>query len=45
MAIVLLLGAGFSEAAGSPLADEIFDKMPIGGSHERNNQVTLVLDE
>ena len=45
MATVLLMGAGFSKAAGSLLANEIFSKAPIGSSHERNNQVTLVLDE
>ena len=42
MSIVLLMGAGFAKAAGSPLADELFDQAPIGGSHERDSQVNLV---
>lgn len=42
MSIVLVMGAGFAKAAGSPLADELFDQAPIGGSHERDNQVNLV---
>ncbi len=42
MSIVLLLGAGFAKAAGSPLADELFDQAPLGGSHERDSQVNLV---
>ena len=42
MGIVLVMGAGFAKAAGSPLAHELFDQAPIGGSHERDNQVNLV---
>jgi Holliday junction DNA helicase RuvB len=42
MGIILLMGAGFAKAAGSPLADEIFGQAPLGGSHERDNQVNLV---
>jgi hypothetical protein len=42
MNVVLLMGAGFAKAAGSPLADELFDQIPIGGSHERDSQVNLV---
>lgn len=43
MRIVLLLGAGFANAAGSPLAAQLFDEAPIGGSHDRDNQVAFVL--
>jgi len=42
MNIVLLMGAGFAKVAGSPLADELFDQAPMGGSHERDGQVNLV---
>ena len=42
MSFVLLMGAGFAKAAGSPLADELFDQAPIGGSQERDSQVNLV---
>jgi len=45
MDTVLLLGAGFAKAAGSPLATELFDQAPIGGSRDRHNQVEFVLSE
>jgi hypothetical protein len=44
MALVLLLGAGFASAAGSPLAANLFDEAPVGGSRERRNQVAFVLN-
>ena len=44
MNTLLLLGAGFAKAAGSPLAAELFDEVPIAGSRDRNNQVRIVLN-
>ena len=44
MNTLLLLGAGFAKAAGSPIAAELFDEVPIAGSRDRNNQVCIVLN-
>ncbi len=43
MTTVLLLGAGFAKAAGSPLAADLFDEAPISGSRARRNQIAFAL--
>lgn len=41
--MTLILGAGFSKAAGSPLAAELFDIEPFGGAQWRNRLIERVL--
>lgn len=43
MSVVLVLGAGFSKAAGSPLANQLFDVAPLAASRRADSAIKLVM--
>jgi hypothetical protein len=43
MSILFVLGAGFSKAAGSPLANELFEVVPFATSRKADSAIQLVM--